>query len=69
VTNQNELNRINEELLERINKTGKIFISHTTLNDVYTLRMVISQTNVTQEHVDEAWDLIKIEAKFLIPTI
>jgi aromatic-L-amino-acid/L-tryptophan decarboxylase len=52
------LNRINEKLLQMVNTTGKMFISHTILNGVYTLRMVIGQTNVTEEHVNKAWNLL-----------
>jgi len=52
------LNRINEKLLQAVSATGRIFISHTKLNGIYTLRMVIGQTNVTEEHVLKAWEVI-----------
>lgn len=57
--NQEELNLINEKLLDEINKTGKIYLTHTKLNGKYTLRMVIAQTNVTERNVNEAWELIR----------
>jgi aromatic-L-amino-acid decarboxylase len=59
------LNPLNEELLNRLNKTGKIYLSHTKLNGKYTLRMVTSQTNVEQRHVDQAWELIMKTARSL----
>jgi aromatic-L-amino-acid decarboxylase len=54
-----QLNSINEQLLQKVNKTGKIFITHTKLNGIYTLRMVIAQTNVHENHVNNAWKLIQ----------
>jgi aromatic-L-amino-acid/L-tryptophan decarboxylase len=59
VEDENELNRINESLLKKINDTGKIFLTHTKINGKYVLRMVIAQTNVEQRHVDEAWKIIQ----------
>ena len=55
---QDELNRINEELLKRINQTGKAFLSHTKLDGKYTIRMSIAQTKVDRRHVEAAWRLI-----------
>ena len=52
------LNRLNEQLLLAVNRTGKMYISHTRLRDVYTLRMVTSQTHVELRHVKQAWLLI-----------
>lgn len=58
VTDPDELNRINEILLKKLNASGKVYLTHTRLNSKYTLRMVIAQTNVKQEHVDKAWGLV-----------
>lgn len=58
INDNNKLNKINEELMSRINKAGKIFLSHTKLDDVFTLRMVIGQTNVEERHVLDAWEFI-----------
>ena len=49
---------LNEKLLETVNATGKLYLTHTKLNGVYTIRLVIAQTHVQQRHADEAWDLI-----------
>ncbi len=56
---EDELNIINEQLLQRINASGKIYISHTKLGGRFTLRVVIAQTEVNESHVREAWDTIK----------
>lgn len=60
-----DLNRMNESLNHKLNDTGKIYLTHTILNGMYTLRMVTAQTNVTMEHVDRAWALIKETARSL----
>ncbi|MGB5106570.1 MAG: pyridoxal-dependent decarboxylase [Candidatus Zixiibacteriota bacterium] len=60
-----QLNRLNETLLETVNATGKVYITHTKLNGAYTLRMVIAQTQVAEADVDAAWDLIRATASGL----
>jgi len=59
------LNSVNEKLNHLLNDSGKIYLSHTVLNGKYTLRMVTGQTNVTFEHVEKAWGLIKKTARNL----
>ena len=49
----------NRMLLDRLNKSGRIFLTHTTLNDRYTLRMCIGQAQTKKQHVIRAWKLIK----------
>lgn len=62
---EDELNQINERLLQEINKTGKIYLSHTKLKGRYTLRLVVGQTYTEQRHVEEAWEVIRSIAKQL----
>ncbi len=57
------LNRLNELLLETINGTGKLFLTHTKIGDLFTLRMIIGQTYVEKSHVDLALDVIQSAAK------
>lgn len=56
------LNKLNQRLLESVNRSGMIFISHTTLGTKYTLRMVVGQTHTQQHHVALAWEVIKTAA-------
>lgn len=60
---EENLNAINRKLNHQLNDTGKIYLTHTTINGQYTLRMVTGQTNVTLDHVGKAWDLIKNMAR------
>ncbi|MCU0443697.1 MAG: aminotransferase class I/II-fold pyridoxal phosphate-dependent enzyme [Microscillaceae bacterium] len=53
-----QINQLNTQLLDKINQSGKAYLTHTKLNDVYTLRLVIGQTQVESRHVEAVWDLI-----------
>lgn len=61
-----ELYKLNEKLLHQLNATGKVYLTHTTVYGVYTLRMSIGQTNVAQRHIEAAWSLIKREARGIV---
>ncbi len=58
-----QLNRINEILQHRLNDSGSLYLSHTVLKGKYTLRMVTAQTNISLEHVERAWENIKLNAR------
>ncbi|MEP6640321.1 MAG: pyridoxal-dependent decarboxylase [Gaiellales bacterium] len=57
-----DLRRRNEAILERVNATGRVFISHTQLGDRYALRVAIGNLATSAEHVDRAWDLLRSAA-------
>jgi aromatic-L-amino-acid decarboxylase len=58
---EEDLDGLNEELLDAVNRTGKVFLSHTRLRDRFSLRMAIGNLRTTEEHVREAWALLKQE--------
>jgi aromatic-L-amino-acid decarboxylase len=64
--NIDEVNKLNEDLLDQINSIGNIYLTHTKVEGKYTLRMVIGQTNVTMEHIREAWRHIQDVSNELI---
>jgi aromatic-L-amino-acid/L-tryptophan decarboxylase len=49
----------NEALLERVNETGEIFISHTRLHDRYWLRLAVGSARTTEADVRRAWEVLR----------
>ena len=55
---EDELNSINRRLLEEINSSGEIYLTHTELDGSYTLRLVVGQRSTEAKHVERAWQII-----------
>jgi aromatic-L-amino-acid decarboxylase len=49
----------NQALLERVNASGEIFISHTVLDGQYVLRLAIGHESTTEADVQRAWDVLR----------
>jgi aromatic-L-amino-acid decarboxylase len=49
----------NRRLLERLNLSGQLFMSHTVIDNRYTLRLCVGQTYTTRRHVEAAWAHIR----------
>ena len=52
------LDALNEQLMHDVNATGAAFLSHTKLNDRFTLRLAIGNINTTEAHVQRVWELL-----------
>jgi aromatic-L-amino-acid decarboxylase len=59
VSDPDELNALNARLLEAVNDTGKLYLTHTKLGGTYALRLNIGQTRTEKRHVEQAWALIR----------
>jgi aromatic-L-amino-acid/L-tryptophan decarboxylase len=46
---------LNQALMDRLNGSGELFLTHTRLQERLTLRMCIGQTQTEQRHVERAW--------------
>lgn len=64
--NEDELDRLNEKLMNNINQTGKIFLSHTKLNSQFVIRLAISGIRTEEKHVEEAKKLLDEKLKELL---
>lgn len=65
ITSAEELNKINAELLESINSTGDLYLTHTKLNGQYVIRIVAGQTYLEERHIKEAWETILMASQNL----
>ncbi len=59
VSTENELDDLNTRLLEAVNASGEVFLSHTKINGRFTLRLAIGHIRTTERHVARAWELLK----------
>ncbi len=48
----------NQLLMERLNASGDLFLTHTKLDGKFTLRLCVGQTNTQARHVERAWQRI-----------
>jgi len=55
----------NEKLLERVNASGEVFLSHARLGDRYALRLAVGNFRTTEDDVRLAWDVLRREASRL----
>jgi aromatic-L-amino-acid decarboxylase len=49
------LDHLNERLMARVNQRGRVYLSHTKLNDKFTVRLAIGNIRTTLEHIKLAW--------------
>ncbi|MFW6140133.1 MAG: pyridoxal phosphate-dependent decarboxylase family protein [Acidobacteriota bacterium] len=62
-SDEDRLDKINRKLLEEVNQTGKLHVTHTTLKGKYVIRMCIASRTTQEEDVKKAWKLIKEKAE------
>lgn len=53
---------LNQRLMDNLNRSGDLFLTHTKLDGKFTLRLCVGQTNTQAEHVERAWRRIQEEA-------
>jgi aromatic-L-amino-acid decarboxylase len=58
VERDRRLDALNERLMNAVNATGEVFISHTKLNGLFTLRLAVGNIRTTEGHVRRAWQLL-----------
>jgi aromatic-L-amino-acid decarboxylase len=49
----------NQLIMDRVNRSGRAFFSHTRLDGRLVLRLCVGQTNTEERHVREVWKSIK----------
>jgi aromatic-L-amino-acid decarboxylase len=57
------IDRINEAILAEVNRSGKIFLSHTRLAGRYTVRVCVGNPRQTMDHLRSCWELLRAAAK------
>ena len=49
---------LNERLIEAVNATGEVFLSHTRLDGRFTIRLAVGHVRTEERHVRRAWELL-----------
>lgn len=56
---------LNQALLDAVNRTGEVFLSHTRLHGRFAIRVALGQIRTEDRHVARAWELLRREAASL----
>jgi aromatic-L-amino-acid decarboxylase len=59
------LNERNAALMAHVNREGTIYLTHTKLDEITTLRLAVGQRATGREHVQQAWDALRSAARVL----
>ena len=59
---EDECNAMNARILDAVNASGRVFLSHTKLGGAYTLRLAIGNLRTERRHVEDAWRLLRSAA-------
>lgn len=62
-----DANALNEALLQRLNASGNLYLTHTKLAGAYVLRICVGQSHTELEHVRAAWAAVCAAAAELVP--
>jgi aromatic-L-amino-acid decarboxylase len=54
---------VGRELMERLNRSGSLYLTHTSLDGKFTLRLCVGQTWTEEKHVRAAWERIRETAE------
>ena len=53
-----ELDSLNARVLDAVNASGEVFLSHTRLEGRFTLRLAVGHIRTEERHVRRAWELL-----------
>jgi aromatic-L-amino-acid decarboxylase len=59
------LDELNATLIDAVNRTGEVFLSHTRLGGRFTIRVAIGNLRTEARHVERCWELLQREAAAL----
>lgn len=59
VTRDTDLEVVNAAILERVNRSGEVFLSHTKLAGEYVLRVAVGNLRTNETHLARAWGLLQ----------
>ena len=58
-----ELDARNAAIMDSVNRTGEVFLSHTRLDGRFTIRVAIGSLRTEQRHIERAWAVLRAAAE------
>jgi aromatic-L-amino-acid decarboxylase len=58
IDDETVLETLNAGIVDRVNASGEMFLSHTKLDGRYTIRIAIGNLATTEAHIRRAWELL-----------
>ena len=57
------LDDLNARIMDRVNRTGEVFLSHSRLGGRFTIRLAVGNLRTEARHVERAWELLQTAAQ------
>ncbi|XP_071741419.1 tyrosine decarboxylase-like [Rutidosis leptorrhynchoides] len=61
-----EANEFNKKLLERVNASGRVYMTHFVVGGVYGIRFAVGATLTEDKHIQMAWELVQDQTTSLL---
>ena len=66
------LDTANTAIMDAVNRSGEVFLSHTRLDGRFTIRVAIGNPRTESRHVERVWELLReaaatVEATTALP--
>lgn len=58
--------QLNEALMNRLNRSGEVFLSHTKLHDRLVLRVAIGNVRTELRHIEKLWKMLQSEVATMV---
>jgi aromatic-L-amino-acid decarboxylase len=59
LTSDADLDAQNAAIIDAVNRTGDVFLSHTRLDGRFTIRVSVGNLRTERRHVERAWELLR----------
>ncbi|ERN15854.1 hypothetical protein AMTR_s00039p00176550 [Amborella trichopoda] len=66
---QDDASKLNLKLLEAVNNSGAMFLTHTVLSGRFVLRFVVGAPLTEERHVNTAWKVLQDHANLILGTV
>jgi aromatic-L-amino-acid decarboxylase len=65
VTTEHKIDQLNSDIVEKINASGRAYLTQTKLNDRTVMRIGLGNVLTTEDHLGNVWEMIRKTAEAL----